>query len=170
MSSVPEGNRYAPPTAHVEDISGSPGGIELAGRGTRLGAVLIDFFIQLAAVWVLSMVTPFNPWDPAQAANSMSQSINTLVGGVLFVVIQGFLLVTRGQTIGKMLLNIRIVRTDGSKASAGRIIGLRYLLGSALTAIPYIGYVYALVDCLMIFRASHKCLHDHIADTIVIQA
>ena len=31
-----------------------------------------------------------------------------------------------------------------------------------------VGTIYGLVDVLMIFRASRRCLHDHIADTIVV--
>ncbi|HJW13014.1 MAG TPA: hypothetical protein VJ598_14565 [Albitalea sp.] len=37
MSSVPEDKRYAPPTAHVDDLT-PQGQFELAGRGGRFGA------------------------------------------------------------------------------------------------------------------------------------
>jgi hypothetical protein len=30
-------------------------------------------------------------------------------------------------------------------------------------------WIYSLVDCLMIFRKSRRCLHDEIADTIVVK-
>src|SRR3989442_312107 len=93
------------------------------------------------------------------------------VGGlVLFTAVQGFFLATRGQTIGKMLLGLRIVRSDGERASLGRLIGLRYAIGSVIGVIPFIGVFYVLVDCLLIFRESHQCLHDNISDTIVVKA
>jgi uncharacterized RDD family membrane protein YckC len=33
-----------------------------------------------------------------------------------------------------------------------------------------VGYVYPLIDTLMIFGESRQCLHDRIADTIVVKA
>jgi uncharacterized RDD family membrane protein YckC len=62
------------------------------------------------------------------------------------------------------------VRSDGSPASFGRIVGLRYLPTSLITLIPVVGMFYALLDCLLIFRRSRRCLHDNIADTIVVTA
>ena len=44
------------------------------------------------------------------------------------------------------------------------------LLCGMLRFIPFIGVFYVLVDCLLIFRESHQCLHDNIADTIVVKA
>ena len=51
----------------------------------------------------------------------------------------------------------------------GRAIGLRYLLNWFLMMLPFIGGIYGLVDALLIFRASRKCLHDNMADTIVVK-
>jgi uncharacterized RDD family membrane protein YckC len=70
--------------------------------------------------------------------------------------------------VGKKLLGMRIVRSDGSRASAGRILGLRYTLGWVIASVPLVGSLYALVDALLIFRGSRQCLHDTIADTIVV--
>ena len=39
-----------------------------------------------------------------------------------------------------------------------------------MTFVPIVGAFYALVDCLLIFRESRRCLHDNIADTIVVTA
>ena len=45
MSSTPDQNPFAPPTARVDDVAMADG-LELGGRGQRLGAVLIDGVIQ----------------------------------------------------------------------------------------------------------------------------
>jgi uncharacterized RDD family membrane protein YckC len=71
-----------------------------------------------------------------------------------------------GQSIGKKLTGIKVVRADGSKASLGRIVLLRNLLNLLLNMIP----LYGLVDALMIFGDRQQCAHDKIADTIVIRA
>jgi uncharacterized RDD family membrane protein YckC len=168
MSTVPQDNRYAPPSAHVEDVSGE-GGIELAGRGIRLGAVLIDVLIAMLAVWVVSLVTPWSPFTESTDDLFRTTALNTAIGYVLFIAIQGYFLAAKSQTIGKMLLDIRIVRSDGTRASFARLVGLRYGVGALISMLPWVGQLYSLVDALLIFRESRKCLHDNIADTIVVK-
>ena len=169
MASASDDNRFAPPLAHVEDVADAGTGA-LAGRGVRLVAVLLDGVFAALAFWLISLVAPLS-WTPAPGVSlARFLVINGLVGFVLFVVLHGYLLATRGQTIGKMLLKVRIVRSDGSTASLTRIVGLRFLPTTVISLIPVIGGLYALVDCLLIFRESRRCLHDNIADTIVVKA
>ncbi len=74
-------------------------------------------------------------------------------------------LASSGQSIGKRMLRLRVVRTDGSPASLARIVFLRngviVLLGSLCGVV-------SLVDALMIFGEERRCLHDQLADTIVV--
>ena len=169
MASASEDNRFAPPLAHVEDVVESGTGA-LAGRGVRLVAALLDALFAGIAFWILSFVTPLN-WTPPAGANIVrALIINAVVGFMIFLVLHGYLLATRGQTIAKALLKVRIVRSDGSPASFARIVGLRYLPTTVMTFVPIVGAFYALVDCLLIFRESRRCLHDNIADTIVVKA
>jgi uncharacterized RDD family membrane protein YckC len=70
-----------------------------------------------------------------------------------------------GQSIAKKLLKIKVVRSDGSRASLGRIFWLRNVVNGLLSIIP----AYGIVDVLFIFGESRQCLHDKIADTIVIK-
>jgi uncharacterized RDD family membrane protein YckC len=81
------------------------------------------------------------------------------------------LLYRNGQTIGKYLLAIKIVKVDGSRAGLARIIFLRTVLFSFVSLIPFIGQIiYYLIDPLFIFHSSRRCLHDLVAGTIVIKA
>ena len=93
----------------------------------------------------------------------------------LFVCFMGFvawawittLLVARyGQTMAKRLLEIRVVRSDGSQASLGRIFWLRNVVSGLLNVIP----LYWVVDSLFIFGERRQCIHDLVADTIVVKA
>ena len=162
-----QANRFAPPTAEVADVAAS--GTELGGRGMRLLAVLIDGLIQGAIYWILTLVA-FRSLDPRRGTFSVGAIVGQVVlGFALFVLIQGYLLHTQGQTVGKKLLGLRIVRTNGERATLGRLLGLRYFVGWIIVMIPFAGALYGLVDCLMIFRDSRKCLHDNIADTIVVK-
>jgi uncharacterized RDD family membrane protein YckC len=172
MSSTPDQNPFAPPTARVDDVAVA-GGLELGGRGARLGAVLIDGVIQ-AVAYGLVVGTVFASVFPSLGKTSDPGLFMIVFGAlasmVLFVLIQGYLLVTSGQTIGKKLLGLRIVRSNGERADGIRLLGRRYLLIWLIASIPVIGWIFAVVDSLMIFRDSRLCLHDNIADTMVVKA
>jgi uncharacterized RDD family membrane protein YckC len=170
-STPPASQRYAPPSAEVADVSAS-GQAQLAGRGTRFGAVIIDTIILMGLFWVIGKVTPLNVFAPEMAAADIGTKLAVQAASLaLFTALHGYLLVKRGQTIGKMFLGIRIVRPDGSAASLGRILGLRYGVGYLISVLHFsVLMIYSLVDCLIIFRANRRCLHDLIADTIVIRA
>jgi uncharacterized RDD family membrane protein YckC len=164
---TPATNPYQAPTA----TTAAPDDELLAGRGTRLAAVLIDAVIQMAVVIPIMWVT--GAWAQAmsgQAALNMEFAITWfLVGEAAFLAVQGWLLFTRQQTIGKMLLNIRIVGMQDTRVPPGRLYGARYLLFHLMAQVPLFNLV-LLVDALMIFRRDRRCLHDLIAGTQVVDA
>ena len=170
MSSTSDENRFAPPLAHVEDVAQGPG--VLAGRWIRLGATMIDAVVAALAFGLIALVTPFNIFQPPATSSGiwMLMLQNLVIGFIIFLLIHGYLLATQGQTIGKKLLGLRILRSNGERASLARLLGLRTFLGWILVMIPFAGAIYALVDSLLIFRESHQCVHDNIADTIVVKA
>jgi uncharacterized RDD family membrane protein YckC len=168
-STPPSTQRYAPPTAEVADVS-TGDAAQLAGRGARLGAVMIDTLILLALWWVVSRISPWNIYSSAMAKAGFLTLVGmTLFGMLMFAAVHGYLLATRGQTVGKMLLGIRITRGDGSPASFVRLVGLRFTASGVLSLVPIVGPLYGLADALMIFRANRRTLHDLIADTIVVK-
>lgn len=169
MSAAPQDVRYAPPHARVEDVVPVQGGLELASRWRRVSAVLIDLLVQVVAMGLISLITPWNPWDNNSSSMWSFKVLDASVGLGLFLALQGYLLATRGQTIGKALLGMRIVRPDGDKVSIARAIGLRYGVGYGLNVLPGASMIFGLVDTLLIFRPSRRCLHDTIADTIVVR-
>ncbi|EDN69981.1 conserved hypothetical protein, membrane [Beggiatoa sp. PS] len=84
------------------------------------------------------------------------------------LVINMITLYQNGQTVGKLMLSIKIVCVDGSRAGLLRILFLRYFPIKLLFGIPAIGFLFYLIDTLLIFQSSRRCLHDLIAGTIVI--
>jgi uncharacterized RDD family membrane protein YckC len=71
-----------------------------------------------------------------------------------------------GQSIAKRMLGIKVVRADGSPIKIGRLFWMRNFLNTLISFIP----LYGLVDALFIFGESRQCLHDKLADTIVVRA
>ncbi|MBO9685590.1 RDD family protein [Roseateles chitosanitabidus] len=171
--SVSTDDRFAPPQAPVEDLvdPNAPEG-NLAGRGIRLVSAIVDALIVFAIIWVAGKVVPALTAMLQPAADGGFGSFRllpALIGFLLFALVQGWTLVARGQTLGKIIFGLRIVRSDGSKVDAGRLLGLRYGIGSLAAINPGLSMVYGLLDSLLIFRESRKCLHDTIADTKVIK-
>ena len=166
MSDVAD-QRFAPPQAHVEDLA--TGEMVLAGRGVRLVASIVDGLIGAAVAWAVFMIPAMRPLMTGEAGFWSFKPASLALGIVLFLLIQGWPLVTRGQTLGKMLFKLRIVRPDGSMPEPWRLLGLRYGIGVLMNINAGISMIYALVDSLLIFRGSRKCLHDTIADTKVIK-
>jgi uncharacterized RDD family membrane protein YckC len=165
-----QGNLYAPPEARVDDVH-AEGELELAGRGTRLGAAIVDGLIYGAVFWLM-MLFVFRISFQEMVAVTIGKQVLMQIGGiVIYTILNGYWLAKNGQTIAKKLLDIKIVRTDGSPAGLGRIVLLRLAPIWLLALIPVVGgVVTGLVDPLLIFRQSRKCLHDTIADTIVVKA
>ncbi len=165
-------NTYETPATTSEE-AGTPSGPELAGRGRRLGAYLIDTII---AGIVLVAVAYFNP---GPLGLTMLDIVGT--GGremsvegsiwflIIFMAINSYLLLTKGQTLGKWMLGIRIVDAESNgAATAVKLLGLRYVLVLLVRAIPIIGDLLGLADALFIFRGDRRCAHDLIAGTKVV--
>ena len=162
----------------------NPPPLRLAERGTRLLAASIDELILLAlslpmifgALPGLSAMAEggadLQELDVSQVVNAMLRGPGTLITAVALIawcVITAWLVARNGQTIGKRMLGIKVVRTNGSTASLARILLLRNVVNGLPMLLPTLGLLYQLVDPLFIFQPSRKCLHDLIADTIVIQ-
>lgn len=168
MSSNPV-NPYAAPQSTVQDVPTAARSLALASRGRRLGATLLDGFFFLLIVGCLGVGAEMNSSARRGDLSSVVLIIGLLALGGL-VLTNAVLLAIRGQTLGKRALKIQVVRPDGSHVAALRILGLRWFVPSLIGAIPLVGPVFQLADALVIFRDSRRCLHDEIADTIVIDA
>jgi uncharacterized RDD family membrane protein YckC len=163
-------NPYAPPQAVVRDIVADVSSMELADRGTRLAAAMIDGII--VAVMVYAPLILFSAI--AGAAGEEGNGAGIIAFGLLFMVVGlgvwSWLTIRyvlrNGQSIAKKMLGIKVVRRDGSPISLGRLFWLRNVVNGLLGVLP----LYGLIDSLFIFAESRQCLHDKLADTIVIKA
>jgi uncharacterized RDD family membrane protein YckC len=161
-------NPYAPPAAAVADVVPESADMLLATRWRRLAGAVLDGIINSLLYFPIQALLGRSVFRPPPDMGLGYLATNVLIGTAIYLLINGWLLVDRGQTLAKMLLGTRIVRPDGAKVGAGRI-ALRWLATTWVGLVPLVGAIYSLVDCLMIFRKSRRCLHDLIADTIVIR-
>jgi uncharacterized RDD family membrane protein YckC len=164
-------NPYAPPRANVQDVADS--GATPAGRGTRLGAAILDGIIITVMIYVPlaigmrlngHLVLPNGHFNPMAIFGAGSWL--PLAGFVAWCWLTILFVARNGQSIAKKMLGIKVVRSDGSPASLGQIFLLRNVVNTLLAFVPF----YGLVDILLIFGEARQCIHDKIADTIVIKA
>ncbi len=93
------------------------------------------------------------------------------VTSLALVAYQCYLLGVRGQTIGKRIVGIRVVRhEDGSPAGFVNAALLRGIVNGIFCLLPGVGVAYYLVDMLFIFSKDERCLHDRLAGTKVVAA
>jgi len=171
-------NLYAPPKSAVKDIGGDEA-LEPASRWARLTAVMLDGLLGFVC-FTPAYITNFATLAQQARGNALMVWINLaktggwfyvgVLGALVVLAIDLTLLARNGQTIGKKLLGIKVVRVDGSPVSLFRVFFLRYVCNTLLTLIPLFGPLYSLVDSLMIFSESRRTVHDRIADTVVIKA
>jgi len=146
---------------------------ELASPWIRLVATIVDTIIMMIFIIPIQIAMGiFDGFPEHMVEPDFFTTITVLIASLLvYTIINGYTLHRNGQTLGKLIFKIKIVRTDFSKVTLSRIIFIRNVPMSLITQIPYVGMVIGVfVDPLLIFRKSRKCLHDNIADTVVIKA
>ena len=163
---LPTYNPYAAPVSRLEDVSTHV--LHLATRLSRLGAYLLDLMsfglVGIVAAIVLPAVSKSN-----ETAGNVAIAVIG-IGILIIAAIQIVFLHKYGQTIGKRLVGIKVVQTDGSRCELWRFFVLRYFVPGLLGAIPLIGPLVTIIGLLLIFGEQQRCLHDLTANTIVIQA
>ncbi|HZS38309.1 MAG TPA: RDD family protein [Polyangia bacterium] len=179
----PNFNPYSPPTADTDDTlwPKNDDGSEMkfnADRGSRLGAAIIDGLLYLAtmipAIVVVALIR-------ARELGTVGIVAIVLGIGILpLAIYQWYLVSTTGQTLAKKWLRIRIVKMDGSPVDFMSGVFLRvWLPWLILQALGFMvglaggkdfSWIFSLVDCLWIFGAQSRCVHDLIAGTKVVVA
>lgn len=173
---------YAPPASQLaEPRRGGPRRLFLARPTQRLGAFLIDGLMLPSAfalvgliggAIVTAVVSTNGTIAPQQAAVVMWGTM----GGCLLVylLIQGTLMRGGGWTLGKRVVGLRVLRSDGRPVDLLRGFWMRlvlwllalFLLG--LVSFGVLALVLFLVDGFMIYSDRHRTLRDRLCGTIVV--
>ena len=134
----------------------------LAKRSARLLAALLDSLVLMPVV-LLGLLAAF------AGSEAVGWMVGVAAAGAV-AVYQLRLLSVEGQTIGKRALGLRIVMAaDGALPGFVHAVVLRLFVMTALGMIPLVGVLVSLADPLFIFGEDRRCLHDYLAQTVVIQ-
>ena len=138
----------------------------LAPIKSRILAHLIDFSIEILALVLASFIL----------SQSLGNALSILEGFVSVAIVLGVIvyqtvwLSSTGQTVGKRMMQIRVVNfTDGSNPGFVKAVLMRWWLPCLIYSIPYIGWAFWLADSLFVLKNDRRCLHDLMAGTKVNQ-
>ncbi len=163
---------YQPPKSEIR-VEPRVGEEALAGRGSRLGAAMIDgvlvLVLSVPLLFVLGIMS-VEQFTSGEEPTLVANLLGGFIGVAIYLVLHGHGLANRGQTLGKRALGIKIVDLNGSLVPFGRLITWRYVPIWLISMVPVIGGVLSLVDVLFIFRQDRRCVHDLIAGTRVVTA
>jgi uncharacterized RDD family membrane protein YckC len=141
--------------------------MELATRRSRFYAKILDQLPLMMVGVVSAVIIPLFKEQPAVLNLFVAAAVLFTVG---FLGAQCWLLTTQGKTVGKRAMGIRIVKVaDGSNGGFVTNVLLRIVPLAVGSMIPVIGTLVALANPLFIFREDQRCLHDHVAGTVVVQ-
>ena len=136
-----------PPPQSVEAYES--GHLPLPPRGRRIGAYLVDALLKTLAwfplIWpfLVSGLLLYPSKDSAYwqmaTGRGLAWVLTAMVLLPLLYAVQFALLVSRGQTLGKMLFRLKIVKTDGSAIGFKTVVLREILFWGVFTVLVFLG-------------------------------
>lgn len=183
-SGNPPSGGAPPPPPSGQPGAGGPGAPAAGGEVADLGTRVIARFIDFVLLWVVNMIVVFTVIMGALfgAGNGMFSGgfglpgfIGGIISALIYVGYFAFLESSRGQTLGKMLMKIKVEGPQGQLPSMEQAVKRNAWL--ALAIIPVIGWLLQLAAAIYIIvtinndETTRQGWHDEFADgTRVIKA
>lgn len=148
-----------------------PGNI-LATPWERLGAFIIDLLVIIVPFIVLMTLldTFSNATNMSYTDGFMFAIAIMFICGLIYMVVNIWLLYKYGQTAGKRIIGIKILDQENNKPSLVKSFLIRTIVPVIILPVPVVGILFFITDALFIFRQDRRCLHDLIAGTKVVIA
>ncbi len=198
--SVPPPFMSAPSSAATAEAGATTtSGPPLASRGRRLAARLLDwifgFLCKLPGVVMIAsyflqpnvLQTLVNTATSGRQLAASDIDMPRLIPGLIAIgcgwlvglVTEILLMSFRGQSVGKLIMGLRVVRViDGQQAGFLHAWLLREcvttIIGAVLSVLPVLGPIllypaFSITNWCLIFRDDQRCIHDLIAGTKVVK-
>lgn len=142
----------------------------IAGIGSRFLALLIDSLIQgsLYALLFFSVAVLLSAASRANTSQDLSNAIAVVILMVVFLIQFGYFIlfeiILNGQTPGKRLIGLRVIKENGYPLSA-----LDSIIRNIVRVIDFFPFAYGVGVIAMFTNARAKRLGDLAAGTIVVQ-
>jgi uncharacterized RDD family membrane protein YckC len=164
-----DNNVYSTPQAQLVDQvddSEKP----LASRWARLGASIIDsIIVMVVLVPVMYFTGGFDGIMEGSQPGFVYMFGIGILNFIVFFAINYRSLIANGQSIGKKVLEIKIVDLNGNVPVFQPQLLIRYAVYVLPGQIPVVGTIFSLVNVLFIFSKEKRCIHDLAAKTRVVK-
>lgn len=147
----------------AQGVSGPPVALEVHVTGRRVLATIVDAIVFSVFFWVMSMLFGTTTAEGGQVGFSLGglpSLLSFIVVFAYYMLLEGYL----GQTLGKMLLGIKVVREDNGDVPGLGAAALRTLL-RIIDGLFF--YLVAFVSVLA--SQKNRRLGDMVAHTLVVR-
>lgn len=148
----------------------SQGPIELASIGRRFVALFIDGILLAIPVWIVMLMFIFPVMFKAASTGAKAPPAMPLWFNFfgfaylpIYIIYEGLMLGARGQTVGKIAMNIKVVTPSGGDISKGQAWGRAVMRNVFISFLALINYLPAF------FTQNKTCVHDLVAGTRVVR-
>jgi len=163
---------------------------ELASRGARLGARIIDVLIvafivllilvNFALILNVAGLVDFEDSETPEGSEVADFELGNFI--ILMLVVTGIwcvygvyevvLTAVKGQTLGKMIVKIKVVRADSGSVPEGKQSVIRWIIPTATIVLLPVGgfFISLLVYISLLWGSDRQGWHDKAAKTLVIKA
>ena len=142
--------------------------LDMASVGRRFVALVLDGLVLMIPMIIL-LFAVFIPLgllnegeEPTPAVLFLNVFVSLLVAA-LYILYEGFMLASGGQTVGKKAMSLKVVTAEGNEITKGQA-WTRALSRQLLGLVPCLG----LIDYLVAFGQEKTCIHDIMAKTRVV--
>jgi uncharacterized RDD family membrane protein YckC len=160
VASVPNSGSPAPPPPVWDARPVGPDHVAYGGFWIRVVAYIIDGILLTIVCGVVDRLLGINilesDWDHY---DPLANVISLVIGWLYFALLESS---ERGATVGKMVMGLRVVTSDGRRLSFMNATG-RYFAKILSAIILCIGFI------MIAFTDKKRGLHDMIAGTLVIK-
>jgi len=143
----------------------------LASRWKRFWGALVDSLLAMTVTLPVMSLMGIPKQIKLYGKITLEQyAVLFVLGWIVFLAFNGYLLFRKGQTVGKVVVKTRIVDVNNKVPNFARILVFRYLILGLMAMIPILGIFVSYANALFIFGKERRCLHDYLAGTWVINA
>jgi len=132
--------------------------------GRRVLAIIVDGLLLSVLFWVISMLFGSSSAEGGQVSASMTGLpfiLYLLIVFGYFTLVEGYL----GQTVGKMLLGIKVIREDDGEVPGLKVAAIRTIL----RLIDVLPFAYLVGFIAVLISAKNQRLGDMAAHTLVVR-
>lgn len=145
----------------------------LADPGKRIAARFIDLILWAVMTSAVSSISGIGLLGIRSGAAIGLSLLSGLLGVAAVMIYETLMVSSRGQTIGKAALGVKVVRVDGQPIERADAFKRIALFG--VYAVPFLGFLVAgvmgVTSLVMIFSDQRRqALWDKLAETIVVEA